>query len=75
MIIQINTYPVFPGNEGNYLRAQIARISGSTHVSPIGYFIFNKEIDDEEVEEEEDEMENEEIGDNYFLLLSHLIMN
>ncbi|KAK0164268.1 hypothetical protein PV328_002914 [Microctonus aethiopoides] len=57
----INTYPVFPGNEGNYLRAQIARISGSTHVSPIGYFIFGKEIDDEEVEEEEDEMENKEI--------------
>ncbi len=30
------TYPPFPGTEINYLRAQIARISAATHISPIG---------------------------------------
>ena len=43
------SYPPFPGNEANYLRAQIARISAGTHISPIGYYMF-----DEEEEEEED---------------------
>ncbi|XP_068681378.1 radial spoke head protein 4 homolog A-like [Montipora foliosa] len=42
-------YPPFPGNEANYLRAQIARISATTHISPQGYYAF------EEEEEEEDE--------------------
>lgn len=35
----------------NYLRAQIARISAGTQVSPAGYYMF------EEEEEEEDEGE------------------
>lgn len=43
------TYPPFPGNESNYLRAQIARISAGTHISPLGFYQF-----DEEEEEEED---------------------
>jgi len=43
------SYPPFPGDEMNYLRAQIARISCSTHISPQGYYIF--EEDDEEEEE------------------------
>ncbi|KAK2554388.1 Radial spoke head protein 4-like protein A [Acropora cervicornis] len=30
----ITSYPPFPGNELNYLRAQIARISAGTHISP-----------------------------------------
>ncbi|KAK3609295.1 hypothetical protein CHS0354_038003 [Potamilus streckersoni] len=43
------SYPPFPGNEANYLRAQIARISAGTHISPLGFYQF-----DEEEEEEED---------------------
>lgn len=44
------SYPPFPGNEANFLRAQIARISACTHISPQGFFIF--EEDDEEEEDE-----------------------
>ena len=32
------SYPPFPGLEMNYLRAQIARISAATHISPIDYY-------------------------------------
>lgn len=53
-VIQVISYPPFPGNEANYLRAQIARISCSTHVSPQGYYIF-----------EEDEDEDEEGGEKF----------
>lgn len=52
---QIHSFPPFPGVEKNYLRAQIARISGTTHVSPIGFFTFGGEVEDEEIEEERDE--------------------
>ncbi|KAK0041151.1 radial spoke head protein 4 A [Biomphalaria pfeifferi] len=45
------SYPPFPGNEANYLRAQIARISAGTHISPSGFYQF----DEEEEEEEEGE--------------------
>lgn len=45
------SYPPFPGNESNYLRAQIARISAGTHISPLGFYQF----DEEEEEEEESE--------------------
>ncbi|GAB1607471.1 radial spoke head protein 6 homolog A-like [Argonauta hians] len=48
----IITYPPFPGNETNYLRAQIARISAGTQVSITGFYQF----DDEEEEEEEGEV-------------------
>lgn len=44
------SYPPFPGNEANYLRAQIARISAGTQISPLGYYQF----DDEEEEEDEE---------------------
>uniref|UniRef100_A0A3B3TC21 Radial spoke head 6 homolog A n=1 Tax=Paramormyrops kingsleyae TaxID=1676925 RepID=A0A3B3TC21_9TELE len=46
----IVSYPPFPGNEANYLRAQIARISASTQASPLGFYQFVEE----EGEEEED---------------------
>ncbi|GFO20566.1 radial spoke head protein 4-like protein a [Plakobranchus ocellatus] len=46
------TFPPFPGNEANYLRAQIARITSSTSVSPIGYFKFDEEGEEEEEHEE-----------------------
>ncbi|RNA09951.1 radial spoke head 4 -like protein, partial [Brachionus plicatilis] len=45
------SYPPFPGNEASYLRAQIARISAGTHISPIGYYKFDEEG---EAEGEED---------------------
>ncbi|XP_012428829.5 radial spoke head protein 4 homolog A [Taeniopygia guttata] len=40
------SFPPFPGNEANYLRAQIARISAGTHVSPTGFYQFP--VDEEE---------------------------
>ncbi|XP_074648138.1 radial spoke head protein 4 homolog A-like [Tubulanus polymorphus] len=45
------SYPPFPGNEANYLRAQIGRIGAGTHISPLGFYQF----DEEEEEEEEGE--------------------
>ncbi|KAM6154389.1 radial spoke head protein 6 homolog A [Erethizon dorsatum] len=44
------SYPPFPGNEANYLRAQIARISAATHISPLGFYQFSEEEGDEEDE-------------------------
>ncbi|NXC45559.1 RSH4A protein, partial [Penelope pileata] len=46
----VMSFPPFPGNEANYLRAQIARISAGTHVSPIGYYRFGEEEGDEDEE-------------------------
>lgn len=51
----IETCPAFPGTEGNYLRAQIARISAGTQVSPLGYYHFNLEEEEGDVDEEEGE--------------------
>ncbi|XP_007119834.1 radial spoke head protein 4 homolog A isoform X2 [Physeter macrocephalus] len=48
----IISYPPFPGNESNYLRAQIARISAGTHVSPLGFYHFGEEEGEEEEETE-----------------------
>ncbi|XP_045044635.2 radial spoke head protein 4 homolog A isoform X2 [Desmodus rotundus] len=48
----IISYPPFPGNESNYLRAQIARISAGTHVSPLGFYQFSEEEGEEEEEVE-----------------------
>ncbi|XP_058504340.1 radial spoke head protein 4 homolog A-like isoform X2 [Solea solea] len=50
----IESYPPFPGNEANYLRAQIARIAAGTHVSPQGFFLIMEEEDDEEGEATQD---------------------
>ncbi|KAJ4442662.1 hypothetical protein ANN_04251 [Periplaneta americana] len=49
---KILTFPAFPGKEKNYLRAQIARISAATQVSPLGFYQFSEE--EEEVPEEEE---------------------
>ncbi|XP_012137342.1 radial spoke head protein 4a isoform X2 [Megachile rotundata] len=46
------TFPPFPGKEKNYLRAQIARISAATLVSPIGFYTFGGEDEEEEFGEE-----------------------
>lgn len=45
----VDTYPVFPGVEAHYLRAQIARISAGTQISPEGY--FNLDVNEEDEEE------------------------
>ena len=37
------SYPPFPGVEANYLRAQVARISAGTHISPSGFYRFDEE--------------------------------
>ncbi|XP_076762249.1 radial spoke head protein 4a [Xylocopa sonorina] len=49
------TFPPFPGTEKNYLRAQIARISAATQVSPIGFFTFAGEDEEEALMEEIEE--------------------
>jgi radial spoke head protein 4A len=44
----IEGFPVFPGNEGDYLRAQIARIAANTGVVPAG--VYTGPWDEEEYE-------------------------
>ena len=39
-------YPPFEGTEAHYLRAQIARITAATHVSPNGFYAFEEDEDD-----------------------------
>ncbi|KAA0188152.1 Radial spoke head protein 4 like protein A [Fasciolopsis buskii] len=51
----IKCSPAYPGTEAHYLRAQIARISSSTHISPEGYFQLGRGD-----EEEEEQLEDEE---------------
>lgn len=48
MGFQVVSFPPFPGNEANYLRAQIARISAGTHISPLGFYQFDEEEEEEE---------------------------
>lgn len=47
------------GPEKNYLRAQIARISASTHISPAGFYILSNS--NEDAGEEEGENSDSEI--------------
>ncbi|VEL38726.1 unnamed protein product [Protopolystoma xenopodis] len=51
----VKCYPPFPGNEANYLRAQIARISATTQISPEGFYMFGGDDEEEEEEDEDDE--------------------
>jgi len=37
-VVQVESYPPFQGSEKHYLRAQIARITAETRISPRGYF-------------------------------------
>ena len=46
--LQVVSYPPFPGSEAHYLRAQIARISATTHISPLGYYMFDEDEEEEE---------------------------
>jgi len=38
---QVESYPLFQGLEKHYLRAQIARITAATQISPRDYFVLN----------------------------------
>lgn len=40
---EVSAYPPFPGVEAHFLRAQLARIAGSTVVCPAGYFTVGEE--------------------------------
>ena len=44
----VASYPPFLGAEVDLLRAQIARITAGTHVSPLGLYTFDEEEDDED---------------------------
>jgi len=39
--IQVESYPLYQGLEKHYLRAQIARITAATQISPRDYFLLN----------------------------------
>ncbi|CAH0550690.1 unnamed protein product [Brassicogethes aeneus] len=54
---EVLTYPEFPGLEKDYLRAQIARISAGTDISPLGFYTFSPGGEGEGEEEEEEEAE------------------
>lgn len=60
---QIVSYPPFNGTEANYLRAQIARISAGSQISPIGFYRFDEEA--EGGEEEEGGRDNYMINDEF----------
>lgn len=48
---QIVSFPPFNGTEAQYLRAQIARISAGTQISPTGFYRFDEEGEAEGEEE------------------------
>uniref|UniRef100_A0A3Q3WFZ7 Uncharacterized protein n=1 Tax=Mola mola TaxID=94237 RepID=A0A3Q3WFZ7_MOLML len=54
---RVVSYPPFLGNEANYLRAQIARISAGSQVSPHSFFLVVEEEGDEENEAPRDNCE------------------
>lgn len=49
---ELQTYPSFPGVEKNYLRAQIARITANTAISPINFYQFDEEEEEGAMEED-----------------------
>jgi len=59
-VFQVQTFPEFPGLEGHYLRALLARLTAGSQVSPQGYFKTNRFGDEEEGEDEDYEDEDEE---------------
>ncbi|CAF0967686.1 unnamed protein product [Adineta steineri] len=54
LLSQVTGFPPIFGLEKDYLRAQIARITATTHISPAGYYMLT------DVEEEEETTLNEE---------------
>ncbi|CAH1391276.1 unnamed protein product [Nezara viridula] len=54
----VSSYPQFQGTEMELLRAQIARITATTHVSPLGFYSAGGEEEAVEIEEGQLYMEN-----------------
>mmetsp|Transcript_9933 Transcript_9933/g.11509 ORF Transcript_9933/g.11509 Transcript_9933/m.11509 type:complete len:456 (+) Transcript_9933:148-1515(+) len=51
---EVSAFPPFPGNEANYLRAQISRIASTTVICPVGFFqVGEDEVTLEKAEEYE----------------------
>lgn len=48
---EVKSFPPYPGLERDYLRAQIARITATTHISPAGYYILTGDEEEQELEE------------------------
>lgn len=59
----VNVFPPFVGLEKDYLRAQIARITATTHISPAGFFI----LAESETEEGETTMSDQYKGKSRFM--------
>jgi len=73
----VTSYPPFPGNESNLLRAQLTRISAATQISPAGFYMFDEDEDEGEEEESVREtfMENQEFEGISLKDLSDASMN
>ncbi|XP_075221593.1 radial spoke head protein 6 homolog A-like [Lycorma delicatula] len=64
---KIESYPAFNGTELNYLRAQIARITAGTQISPLGFYTFKEGgEEEEEVGEEEEETKSTYVENSDF---------
>lgn len=69
----ITSYPSFPGTERNYLRALIARISASTHISPRSFHkVRSNEMDDEEGFDDSDDDDDTTLSEFTFMVLKIL---
>ncbi|VDD83964.1 unnamed protein product, partial [Mesocestoides corti] len=60
----INTYPPFPGKEKHLLRAQIARISAATHISPADFFQPNEDGEEAIANPEYEPLSPSELADS-----------
>jgi radial spoke head protein 4/6 len=57
-------YPIEIGREKEYLRAQIARITATTHISPAGYYILSDTNDDIDNEQSTNEIRTGKLCSN-----------
>lgn len=63
----ISSYPAFPGNERNYLRCLIARISAGTHISPRSF--YKVQSNEEESDDSEDDDDDASLSEFNFTIL------
>lgn len=57
-LLQLESWPPFPGVEKNYLRAQIGRIAAGTSVAPVGLYTYFENEEEEDFNDEDDERSN-----------------
>mmetsp|Transcript_11182 Transcript_11182/g.20236 ORF Transcript_11182/g.20236 Transcript_11182/m.20236 type:complete len:450 (-) Transcript_11182:338-1687(-) len=71
---RVSTFPLFPGNEANYLRAQIARITAATTCAPNGLYSWDEEAEALETAEEFEPLPGREMSltANWVHLMPHL---